>query len=45
MICYAMKGGITWDDAWGMSPEQRNNVVRWINDVLEKKQEAMKRGK
>jgi len=45
MICYAMKGGVTWNDAWGMSPLQRNNVIKWINEVIEKKQEAMKRGR
>jgi hypothetical protein len=40
-----MKGGITWEDAWGMSPTQRNNVISWINEVIENKQEAMKRGR
>lgn len=30
-ICYFMKGGISWNDAWGLSFEDREVIVKIIN--------------
>ena len=31
-ICYHMRGGVTWEEAWGMSSIQRNAVVDYVNE-------------
>lgn len=33
-ICFFMKGGINWDQAWGMSYEDRSVVVKVISKRL-----------
>ena len=35
-ICYHMNGGITWTEAWILSPQQRNNVIEFLNKLHEK---------
>jgi hypothetical protein len=30
-ICYFMKGGITWNDAWGLSFEDREAIIKIVN--------------
>lgn len=32
-ICYHMRGGVTWEEAWGMSSIQRNAVVDYVNEM------------
>ena len=32
-ICYHMKGGVTWEEAWGMSSLQRNAIVDYVNKM------------
>jgi len=32
-ICYHMKGGVSWEEAWGMSSIQRNAVVDYVNEM------------
>jgi len=28
-----MKGGVSWEEAWGMSSIQRNAVVDYVNEM------------
>lgn len=28
-----MRGGVTWEEAWGMSSIQRNAVVEYVNKM------------
>lgn len=45
-ICKGFEGGITLNEAWGMSPTQRNRAVEFLNELAEKQEQAMKkRGK
>ena len=32
-ICYHMRGGVTWEEAWGMSSIQRNAVIDYVNEM------------
>lgn len=32
-ICYYMKGGVTWEEAWGMSCLQRHAVIDFVNEI------------
>jgi hypothetical protein len=36
-ICFAMNGGITWDQAWNISFKTRERIVKSVN----KKQQQM----
>lgn len=38
-LCYHMKG-VTFNEAWGMSPLQRNKIVSYINKVYKEQEEA-----
>lgn len=40
-ICYHMKGGISWLEAWSMSPLQRNKIVEYINKIMQAQEEQM----
>lgn len=33
--------GVTWNEVWGMSPEQRNKIVKYLNKVYKEREEAM----
>ena len=37
VICGSMEGGVTWNEAWAMSPDHRNKILEY----LKKKMEAM----
>ena len=37
-ICFHMRG-VTWNDVWGMSPEQRTKVIKYVNKINKQKQE------
>lgn len=37
-ICYYMKGGITWNDAWMLSPRQREKIVKSLSKKLQQEQ-------
>lgn len=43
-LVYHMKGGITWTEAWEISPEDRNRIIKYINKVYET-QESVITGK
>ncbi len=36
-----MKGGVTWTEAWTMSPLQRNKVIEYINKIIQAEEEAI----
>ena len=36
--------GVTWDEAWGMSAHDRNNIIKYINQIREE-EEAQITGK
>lgn len=36
-----MKGGISWLEAWSMSPLQRNKIVEYINKIMQAQEEQM----
>jgi len=38
-ICFHMKG-VTFNEAWGMSPHQRSTIVQYINQVYKDRAEA-----
>jgi len=38
-LCYHMKG-VTWNEAWGMSPRQRNKMITYINKIYKEREEA-----
>ena len=38
-VCYHMKG-VTWNEVWGMSPEQRGKVIKFVNKIYKEKEEA-----
>lgn len=33
-VCYFMKGGVTWDQAWAMSFNDRERLVTMLNKRL-----------
>lgn len=35
-ICIHMKGGITWNEAWGLIPTTRANIIDRLNDYNKK---------
>jgi hypothetical protein len=35
-ICFHMKGGITWNEAWGLSFTDREMIVKSLNEKLRK---------
>lgn len=38
-LCFHMKG-VTYNEAWGMSPRQRNKIIAYINKVYREREEA-----
>lgn len=36
-----MKGGVTWTEAWTMSPMQRNKIIEYINKITRAEEEAI----
>ena len=36
-----MKGGVTFNDAWGMSPQQRNRIIKFVNKIYKERSEQM----
>lgn len=38
-VCYHMKG-VTWNEAWGMSPSQRINIIQYVNKIYKEREEA-----
>jgi hypothetical protein len=40
-ICYYMNGGVTRDEALGMSPAERLEHIEFINSIYQRKAEAM----
>jgi len=35
-ICYWMKGGISWDEAWALSFKDRERLVKNLNEKIRK---------
>lgn len=33
-VCYFMKGGVTWDQAWAMSFDDRERIIIMLNKRL-----------
>ena len=38
-ICFHMKG-VSWNEAWGMSAEQRSGIIKYVNKVYQEREEA-----
>lgn len=38
-VCYHMKG-VTWNEVWGMSPEQRGKIIKFVNKIYKEREEA-----
>ncbi len=38
-VCYHMKG-VTWNEAWGMSPSQRSGIIQYVNKIYAEKEKA-----
>lgn len=36
-----MGGGITWNEAWGMSADQRQKVIKFLNKKISEEQAAI----
>ena len=34
-LCWYMRGSITWDQAWRLSPMQRGEIMKVINQNIE----------
>lgn len=34
MVVYHCNG-ITWDEAWGMSPKHRTSIIKYHNELIE----------
>lgn len=39
-VCYHMKG-VTWNEVWGMSPDQRGKIIEYVNKIYKQREEAM----
>lgn len=39
-ICWYMRGGITWDEAWRLSPEERKQIFELINENIKRTKES-----
>lgn len=37
------EGGIGYNDAWGMSPLQRNEAIEFLNQLAEKQEQMMRK--
>ena len=35
-ICYWMQGGITWEEAWGLSFKDRERLIKSLNEKIRK---------
>lgn len=35
-ICLNMRGGIGWEEAWGLTPSMRDNIITHINEFNRK---------
>jgi hypothetical protein len=42
-VAFHMKG-VTWNEVWGMSPEQRGKIIRFVNKIYQER-EASQTGK
>lgn len=42
MLCYGMKGGITYGDIQQMEPEERQGYLDWLHDQLDREHSAIK---
>ena len=38
-VSYHMKG-VTWNEVWGMSPEQRSKIIKNVNKIYKDREEA-----
>ena len=43
MLCYGMKGGITYGDTMAMDPAERQGYLEWLNSQLERENAAVKK--
>lgn len=39
-ICWYMRGSVTWDQAWNLSPNQRKVIYDLINDNIDRTKKA-----
>lgn len=37
-VCFHMKG-VTWNEVWGMSPDQRVKIIKYVNNINKKREE------
>ena len=40
LLCYHMNG-VTYNEAWGMSPDQRKNILEFILDIKKRESELI----
>jgi hypothetical protein len=40
-ICFHMKGGVTWEEAWAMAPKHREMIVNYVSENYKKEREAI----
>ena len=38
-VAFHMKG-VTWNEVWGMSPEQRGKLISFVNKIYKEREEA-----
>lgn len=38
-VAFHMKG-VTWNEVWGMSPEQRGKIIKFVNKIYKEREEA-----
>lgn len=38
-VAFHMKG-VTWNEVWGMSPEQRGKIIRFVNKIYKEREES-----
>lgn len=39
------EGGISYNDAWGMGPQQRNEAIEFLNQLAEQQEQMMRKQK
>lgn len=39
-ICWYMRGSVSWNEAWGLSPDQRRIIIKLIENNIERTEKA-----
>lgn len=42
-MVYSMDGGISWTEAWEMSPKERNDLISYVNHKIEESERSRKK--